>query len=257
MNTDIDWNTVKFRASSWGNLLAEPQSKADKDAGRLGVTCQKELIKIYNQVKYGRKKEIVTKQMEKGKLAEEDSITLYSRVEKKLYLKNEEQLENEWFCGHPDIFIGDNILNAEEVSDIKTSWSLDTFMPTLIEEPDRGYVAQLNVYFSLTGAQCGAIVYCLVDCPVSILFEESEWLLRKGSFISKESPDYLLAWEELQQNLVFPDIDYRERVIKQPVERDDVLIEKMKMKVPIFRKWLAEFEEKHMNQYKKLNNAYK
>ena len=34
----IDWSKVKFRASSWGNLLSEPQTKADREAGKLGMT---------------------------------------------------------------------------------------------------------------------------------------------------------------------------------------------------------------------------
>ena len=79
----MDFSTIKFRASSWGNLLTEPVSKADKEAGKLSVTCQKELIKIYNQVVYGRKKDITTKQMDKGTQAEPDSIMLLNRVEGK------------------------------------------------------------------------------------------------------------------------------------------------------------------------------
>src|SRR5262245_24934249 len=132
----IDFQKIKFRASSWGNLLAEPQTKADREAGKLGKTCINELIKIYNQEVYGRKKEIVTKQMEKGTQGEEDSITLFSRVEKKLFLKNTEKLENEWFTGHVDIYTGESILTAEEVWDIKTRWDLDTFSPKLVDEVD-------------------------------------------------------------------------------------------------------------------------
>src|ERR1700743_3112427 len=49
-NQPIDWNTIKFRASSWGNLLSGPQSKEKKDRGELGITCQKELVKIYKVV---------------------------------------------------------------------------------------------------------------------------------------------------------------------------------------------------------------
>lgn len=250
MNTEIDWSKTKFRASSWGNLLAEPQLKADKDAGRLGVTCQKELIKIYVLLKFGRKKDITTNAMDKGKIGEEESITLFSRVEKKLFLKNEVQLENEWFTGHADIYIGDHIQNANEVWDIKTRWDMDSFMPKLVERIDKNEEAQINVYFDLTGAECGGIANTLIDCPLEILMDEKRKLLYSMNVISEFSPEYLAAAAELEKLLTFPDIDYRERVIKQPVERDDVLIEKMKMKVPIFREWLARFEEKHMNQYK-------
>lgn len=243
----IDWNKVKFRASSWGNLMTEPQKKEDRERGLLSKTCQKELIKIYNLVKYGRKKDIVTKQMTKGTLCEPDSITLFSRVEKKLFIKNEEKLENEWFTGHPDIYTGETILKAEEVDDIKSSWELDTFTPKLVEEVDDGYDYQLQVYYDLTGAKEGNIVYCLVDAPDIVIQNELRSLLFNMNVISDESPEYKLAATELMKNMIFQDIDYQERVIKKPVLRDDAKIQRMKDKVPRMRAWLEWFENLHMN----------
>jgi hypothetical protein len=256
MNTEekkpIDWNKVKFRASSWGSLMTEPKTKEEKLAGKLSITTQKELIKIYNILKYGRKKDIVTNKMDKGKQAEEESITLFSRVEKKLFEKNLIQLENEWFCGHPDIYTGGiNIYAAQEVWDIKTRWELDSFMPKLVEDADKDEQYQLQCYFSLTGAQRGGIANTLVDCPINILMDEKRRLLYSMNVVSEESPEYLQAAAELERLLTFPDIDYRERVIKQPVTRDDEMIEKMKDKVPVFRDWLYHFERTHMNQYPK------
>jgi len=247
----MNWENVKFRASSWGLLMTDPKTKEEKLAGKLSVSCQKELIKIYNLVKYGRKKEIVTNKMEKGTQGEEESITLLSRVEKKLFYKNEDQIENEWFTGHPDIFIGDNVKNAEEVWDVKTRWELDSFMPKLIEDADKSEEYQLQCYFSLTGAKCGGIVNTLIDCPANILMDEKRRLLYSMNVVTEESKEYVEAAAELEKLLTFPDIDYRERVIKQPVVRDNEMIEKMKAKVPIMRQWLADFEIKHMNQYPK------
>lgn len=248
----MDFSNVKFRASSWGNLMSEPRSKADKDAGRLGATCKKELIKIYNQIVYGRKKDLVTKYMDKGTQVEEDGITMFSRVEKKLYYKNEEDmLQNDWFTGHPDIYLGDNILNADEVWDIKNRWDLDSMMPKLEEEVDTGEELQLQVYYSLTGAQGGGIVNTLVSCPENILNDEKRRLLYNMNVISEESPDFKRAWAELEKNLVFEDIPIQERVIKLPVPRNDELIQKMKDKVPSLRNWLQNFHEKHLNLYPK------
>ena len=244
----MDFSQTKFRASSWGNLLTEPRTKSE---GALSVTCQKELIKIYNQVCYGRKKDITTKQMDKGIQAEPESIKLYSLVEGKLFYKNEEKLENEWFTGHPDIFLGDNIMNADQVDDIKSSYELDTFMPKLIESVDKSYEAQMNVYYDLCNCQGGNLVYCLVDCPESVLENEKKKLLYSMNVISEISPEYLIAVAELEKLLLFPDIDYRERVIKINVPRNDELIQKMKDKVPVLRQWLQDFHEKHMNLYPK------
>ncbi len=247
----INWEETKFRASSWGNLLAEPKSAEDKKAGRLGETCKNELIKIYNLVKYGRKKEIVTAAMDKGKLVEKESIAMYSLLEGEVYFKNDEQLENDWCTGHPDVFSGESVTMAKTVDDLKNSWELDSFTPWLMWTPDRAGICQLNCYYSLTGAKSGSLVRTLMDCPPEVLEGEKYKLLRSMNVISDESPEYKRAEAELIRNLTFPDIPMEERLIKIPVERDDELIEKMKSKVPIFRNWLAEFEERHLSLYKK------
>ncbi len=247
----FDFSQTKFRASSWGNLLTDPVTKAAKEAGELSKSCQTELIKIYNEVVYGRKKDITTKQMEKGLQCEQDGIDLYSKVEGRLYYKNEERLENDFFTGHPDVFAGDNILNADEVDDMKLSWDLDTFMVKLNQEPDNGYVSQLNVYFDLCGCQSGHIVYALVSAPPNIVEDEKRKLLYRMNVATELNPEYLEAAAELERNLVFDDIDYRERIIKIPVSRNDELIQKMKDKVPVLRSWLQKFHEKHMNLYPK------
>ena len=249
--TKIDWNTVKFRASSWGNLLAEPQSKADKDAGRLGATCQKELIKIYNWAKYGRKVELSGKQIEKGNVCEPASINLYSMVEGRIYEKNEHQLESEWFTGKPDLYIGEDIYGAEEVDDIKTRWSIETFTPKLIEKVDPSEIAQMNVYYSLTGAKTGAIVNTLVSAPSYMVEEAIYYALKKLNAATEYSPEAIETIREVKLNMIFDDIHPRERVIKTPVLRDDELIEKMKSKVPIFRQWLEDLEKSHINRYPK------
>lgn len=246
----IEWENIKFRASSWGNLLTEPVAKADKEAGKLSATCQKELIKIYNRVVYRRVTDITTKQMDKGILAEDASIALLSKVEGEMFFKNELPLENEWFTGHPDLILSKSD-GTLEIWDVKTSWSLDTFMPKLIETPDKGYEAQLNVYYSLTGAQGGAIAYCLVSAPQSILEAEKRKLLFSMDVATEFSPEYVKAVQELEKLMLFEDIDYRERVITQKVPKNDELIEKMKAKVPIMRQWLKDFHQKHMNLYSK------
>ena len=246
----VDWSKVKFRASSWGNLMTEPKSAEDKKAGKLGETCKGELVEIYNLAKYGRKKEVVTAAMDKGKLVEKDSIAMYSYLEGVEYHKNEYQLENDWFTGHPDVYSGIDVYNADTVDDMKNSWELDSFTPWLMKTPDKAGICQLNVYYSLTGAKSGALVRALMDCPPEVLEGEKYYLLRKMNVVSEDSPEFKIAEKELVRNLTFPDIPPQERLIKIPVQRDDELIEKMKSKVPIFRQWLEDFEKKHLSLYK-------
>jgi len=247
----VDWSKVKFRASSWGNLMTDPKSAEDKKAGKLGETCKGELIKIYNLVKYGRRKEIVTAAMDKGKLVEKDSIAMYSYLEGVEYFKNECQMENYFFTGHPDVYSGVDVYNADTVDDMKNSWELDSFTTWVEAKPDKAGICQLNVYYDLTGAKSGALVRALMDCPPEVLEGEKYKLLLSMNVISDDSPEYKAAEKELVRNLTFPDIPPQERLIKIPVLRDDELIQKMKDKVPIFRNWLREFELRHLSQYPK------
>ena len=122
---------------------------------------------------------------------------------------------------------------------------LDTFTPKLIEKPDKSYDAQVNVYFSLTGATQGSIIYCLVSAPFSLIEAEKRKLLYNMDVISEESPEYKKAAAELEFNMVFDDIPQEERVIKHPVQRDEELIQKMKDKVPRLRQFLMDLDEKH------------
>jgi len=243
----VNWDEIKFRASSWGNLMTDSKDKKEV----IGKTCAGELIKIYNQEKYGRKKEIITKAMDKGRIVEDASISMYSKLDGIIYFKNDEQLENEWFTGHPDVFSGKDIYHADTVDDMKNSWELDSFTPWLIEGADKSGICQLNVYYSLTGAKSGSLVRALMDCPPEILEGEKRKLLYSMNVISEFSPDYVKACEELVKNLTFPDIPEQERLIKITVPRDEELIQKMKDKVPVMREWLKNFHERHMNLYPK------
>ncbi len=52
--------------------MTEPQAKADKDAGNLSKTAKTHLLEIYIAEKYGRRKDVQTKQMKKGIQVEDD-----------------------------------------------------------------------------------------------------------------------------------------------------------------------------------------
>lgn len=241
----IDWGKIKFRASSWGNLMTEPKSKKE---GELSVTCKKELIKIYNFVKYGRTKQVVTRQMIKGIKQEPESIKLFSRVKGRLFVKNEIQLENDFFTGHLDIFEGETVHTAIEIYDIKTSWEMDTFTPKVVEEVDAGYDYQLNVYYDLVPtAKGGGLAYCLVDAPDDIIQDELKRLQFDMNIIWDGDPAYQVAATEIIKNMTFGDINYQERVIDIPVPKNHEKISSMKSKVPLFRDWLSWFEKRHLN----------
>jgi len=243
----MNWSDTLIRCSSIGNLMTEPKDKAAKDAGELSKTAKTHLKNVYIQEKYGREKDIVTRQMQKGIEVEEDSITLLSRVQKKMLYKNEERLYNDYITGLPDIFEGKSIHESDSITDIKSSYDLFTFMSNIGEPLDSSYYYQLQGYMALSGAKIAYIAYCLVNTPAHIIESEKYYLLKKMDVISEESPEFIKEAMKIDKNMTFDDIPKEERVLIFTVERDDLIISKIYNKVLKAREYLREFEQIHTN----------
>lgn len=254
--SEINWDKVTFRASSWGNLMALPKDAEDKKAGKLGLSTQKELLKIYRLLKYDwDEDDITTPAMEKGTLVQTESILMYSKVTGNIFTENNEHLESEWFKGTPDLYLGKSIREATQVDDMKNSFILSSFTDKTVEKVTPEQKMQLNVYYSLTGASGGNIVHALVSLPQEQFQKECEKVLwrmtNNGEIATEYAPEYLEAVEKLKKKFIYDNIPEEERIFIQPVERDEELIQKMKDRVPLLRNWLKEYHEQVMNRNKK------
>lgn len=122
----MDFSKQLFNCSSSGYLMTDPTSKAAKEAGELSEGTKTHLIDIFIRSKYNRKTDIFNKYVEKGLAVEEDAITLYARVKKAFFKKNEVKVSNDFIKGYPDLFTGLEIKDAESIIDIKASWDIYT-----------------------------------------------------------------------------------------------------------------------------------
>jgi hypothetical protein len=231
------FENLKFRCHSIGNLMTEPKLKADKEAGNLSETTKSFLMEIYVEKKYGRKKDISNKYIEKGLLVEDEAINLYSRLKLDQYSKNEERLSNEFIHGVPDI-IGD------EVIDVKSSWDIFTFFATLNKEVNTTYYWQLQAYLALTGLKVAKLAYCLIDTPETLINDDKRKLMYKMNVVTTEDPEYIKACEELEKNMIYSDIPLANRVIEFTIERNEDDINKIYDKVSKARKYLIELDSK-------------
>jgi hypothetical protein len=237
----MNWNETLIRASSVGYLMTEPVTKADKEAGVLSKTAQKHLIEVYIAEKYGRKRDIQTKQMKKGIEAEQDSIDLLSMYLKLPFSKNEERFKNDFITGLPDIINGDTII------DIKSSYDLWTFLGNIPDKLDNLYYWQMQSYMWLTGTRNATIAYCLVNTPESIIQQEKFYLLKKMDVISEESPEFIKEAMKIELNMTFDDISINERILTFNVNRSEDDILRIENKVLKARTFLQELEETHLN----------
>jgi hypothetical protein len=237
----MNFNETLIRASSVGYLMTEPVTKADKEAGVLSKTAQKHLIEVYIAEKYGRKRDIQTKQMKKGVEAEQESIDLLSMYLKLPFSKNEERFKNDFITGLPDIINGDTII------DIKSSYDLWTFLGNIPDKLDNLYYWQMQSYMWLTGTTNATIAYCLVNTPENIIQQEKYYLLKKMDVISEESPEFIREAMKIEFNMTFDDIKMDERILMFNISRSEDDILRIENKVLKARTFLQELELTHLN----------
>lgn len=221
-----------------GYIMTDPRSKADKDAGLLSETAKGHMADIFVRIRYNRQTDISNKYTLKGQMVEEDSLTLYSRYKKTFYVKNEEQLSNDFITGTPDVI--HETPQGKHVIDVKSSWDIFTFMRNDAADVNKRYFWQLQGYMALTGAKSSTLAYCLVDTPEILINDEKRRLYYKMNVATEENLDYQEACEALQKSMIFGDIAMSERVIEITVDRDDKAIEALQKKVIKCREYMTE-----------------
>lgn len=246
----MNWDNYKFRCSSLGKLMTNPPGVKEYDKvdnwEKLSETTKSYLAEIYLQEKYGRKKDILNKYIEKGLGVEEDSITLYSLVTKTLFFKNEDRLENDFISGTPDIFTGESVRNADEIIDIKSSWDVFTFFATMTKPLNKDYNFQLHGYCALSGAKVAKLVYCLVDTPDQLINDEKRrtgWKMGLTTEDMDINPVYKQACDYLDVSMKFSDIPQSERYIENTIKFDPELIKSVYKRIILCRQFLNEFSK--------------
>lgn len=127
--------------------------------------------------------DIHSKYFDKGHMVEDESIDLYNSIFFTSAKKNTERRTNAYLTGEADIVLHDRI------TDIKSSWSLDSFPETRrIAKSDakkEGYDWQLRAYMWLWDKPIGEIAYCMITTPEEIL---SPWESREGHNVDNIDP---------------------------------------------------------------------
>ena len=265
----MDFSKQKFRCSSLGALLTNPQGKKFehvKTVDDLSETTKTELVKIFIQTRYGRFQGIKSKYLEKGIHQEEDSITLIARLKKDWYEKNTTRLENSFLSGEPDLFLGTSITEATSIIDTKTAWDIFTFLAVKTKPINKDYVYQLNGYGALTGARDLNLAYCLVNAPAHMITKAKKDLYFQMNCPDDQDPVYKAKCIEIEKNMIYDmqqfrrdnpgfdvdcqewtfDVPLKERLIEFSFKRDDALIEQIYIRLKLCREWLNQFAQKYL-----------
>jgi hypothetical protein len=206
-----------FRASRAGMLMTEPRNKSDKEAGNLSETSKTFVEDMFLKNEYGYEEPVLTDEMLKGLLCEQDSLRLVQSVlGGEFRIKNKEYFENDFICGTPDIILK----SSDYVEDVKTSFTIKTFFRSELLPV---YYWQAQCYMALTGKKNYRLIYCLVNTPQEIVTELKKRIyFRYGC--EEENNDYQNASMQIEKNHNYEHIakEKRIRVFDFPFEKDKI-----------------------------------
>lgn len=216
-----------FRCSALGRLMTN-----DRSGKKMGETAKSYLQELYMEVKFGIRKDVLSKFISKGLMVEESAIALLSKVHGDFYTKNDEWFSNQYISGTPDI-IQDGIIR-----DIKSSWDANTFPMFETELPNKHYFYQMQGYMWLTDCEIAYVDYVLIDTPDQLIEDEKRRTAWKMGLLDDVSPEYLEACEQIDKTHRFSQIPDELRVKSFEIKRDEDVIESMKSRILEAREYL-------------------
>lgn len=248
---------ILFRASGNGAIMPAAAAKT-----QFTDTCIGKLIEIYNANVYSRTEDFGNKFTEHGLDSEEGSITLFSRVKKKMYVKNTVRKSNDYVTGEWDLHLEDTNKNIVETVDIKSNWSKNTFDKARLKAKlNSDYYWQGITYMWLTGAKKHTVAYCLTNASEQTIQDEKRRLAWKMGVIdttSKINEEYLVKCRQIEINHIYDialfqqqnpnydfdnklsewcyDIPMNERVVCFEFERNEADIERLRLRIEECRK---------------------
>lgn len=186
---------------------------------------------------FGFRDVVVTDEMLKGHICEQDSFSMISETcpAEEFRSKNKYRYENEWFTGYPDLVLK----KSDFVEDVKSCWSLKTFLDKTSVEPI--YFAQGQVYMDLTGKRNFRLHYCLNDTPRQLVENELRRFFWKYGG-DEDNPDFLQASEQIERNHSFGEIPVSKRVRTFVFEYDPDYLSELKKRVEAARDYYLTLE---------------
>jgi len=163
---------------------------------------------------YGYRKEIKNRYLDKGIIMEDDAIdSVISWLDLPFVMKNKDSFEDDYFTGTPDLIIDE----LDRVDDTKCSWDCFTFPLFDDEIPTMDYFYQLQVYMHLTGKRHASVDYCLMNTPPALDYGEPK--------------DY-------------SKLDKKFRIKSYQFDYDESVIDELKMRIDLCRKYIESLIEK-------------
>jgi len=213
---------MKVRSSQIGKIMTSPKTKGEL----LSKTAKTYIHELILREKYGINKEFSSRYTDKGNQVEDIAIAMANEVlDVGFIYKNDENFQNDWITGTPDV------ITDEVLLDVKCSWDATTFPFFETEIPTKDYFYQLQGYMWLTGKTESLLIYCLVDTPLEIVEDE----IRRAHWKFHKLDEDLDLRQEIESKHIFGNIPLNKRIKIFEVKRDEKVIELIKEKIEVAR----------------------
>jgi len=214
-----------IRCSQLGQLMGNPKTKADKEAGLLSETAKTLIRSMWLYNKFGYKEDVMTDEMMKGLLVEQDSMALVQSVlGGEFRVKNDERKSNDYIIGSCDI----PLKKEDVIEDLKSSYNLRTFMDAEYKQGDN-YWWQGMGYMWLWGKKNYRIIYTIVPTPDNYILEQKKKFWYKFN-CDETNDDYIkISMQIDKNNELIKEIPEKQRVKVFEFKYDEDFIERVKL----------------------------
>ena len=203
-----------FRCSSLHKLIGDGRSKA----AVISDTAKSAIRDIVKEDLYGFRSFTGNQYTAKGNLLEDLAIEMSGKMRYRNYQKHVGRVENELITGECDVLD----LERKLIIDTKVTWDIGThpfFQDEAMEKVKKaGYDVQMQAYMWLYDCEVANVDFWLFPCP----------------------PELLKDWDDIDQLVhLVEKIDIRDRKTTVVIERDEVIIQKIKDKIPHCQEYYA------------------
>ena len=224
-------NLFEIRSSASSQIMTEPRS--GKGLSKTCLTYVHKWLKEQPEF-YGNIHSFSNKYTEKGNFCEPESIQYASKIFKWGEIeKNVEWKSNGFINGTADVIL------PSEVSDIKNSWSDETFPLFEKEIPEDAYFSQLMCYCCLYEKPKASLIYTLMDAPEYMIEKEA----RKKAFALGLDDIELDLFNEVKKSMTFSHLSDNLRVKRYDVFYDKEYIQKVIQRVIEIRSYISNLSE--------------
>ena len=133
--------------------------------------------------------------------------------------------------------------------DVKTSWSINTFMYNLHHELPKSYWLQMQAYLELYNAEKGFVCYTLIDPPDAVQSKLFDEFKSKMALHEINELDLQAEFESLMSVYSIKNVPATKRLITFEVKRDKSAYNFIKGRVIAAREYLSEIDRMHYGQF--------